>query len=127
MTVSRARAIVAALMLTATPASGQARLQSGDLLRLRSVSAVQLSPDATRVAYVVDSNDGPGRPYGQVFVMTIADGKWELFSKFDSLTLNSDGFESFPSLTPDGRIAIMSDTSAVQIYSIKWNRLSDSH
>src|SRR5215471_18841328 len=53
----------------------QTRLQSSDLLKLRSVSAVALSPDGGRAAYVVDNNDGPGRPYGQVWVMTMADGK----------------------------------------------------
>ena len=53
----------------------QTRLQSSDLLKLRSVTAVELSPDGARVAYVVDNNDGPGRPYGQVWVMTFADGK----------------------------------------------------
>src|SRR5580704_10036207 len=96
MTVFRARASVAALILTATPAAGQARLQSSDLLRLRSVSAVQLSPDATRVAYVVDSNDGAGRPYGQVFVMTIADGK--------SIRFGADRESSgAPEWSPDGR------------------------
>ena len=53
----------------------QTRLQSSDLLKLRSVAAVELSPDGARVAYVVENNDGTGRPYGQVWVMTLADGK----------------------------------------------------
>src|SRR6266540_3368028 len=53
----------------------QPGLQSADLLRLRSVTAVQVSPDASRVAYVVENNDGASRPYGQLWVMTIADGK----------------------------------------------------
>jgi len=57
------------------PAAAQDRLQSTDLLRLRSVSAVQLSPDAARVAYSVENNDGDGRPYTQLWVMTLADGK----------------------------------------------------
>ena len=43
------------------PAQVQARLQSSDLLKLRSVTAVELSPDGARAAYVVDNNDGPGR------------------------------------------------------------------
>src|SRR5262245_36824855 len=55
--------------------SSQTRLQSSDLLKLRAVTAVQLSPDGTRAAYVVDNNDGPGRPYGQLWVVTLADGK----------------------------------------------------
>jgi dipeptidyl aminopeptidase/acylaminoacyl peptidase len=72
--------IVAAALAIAGPhvASPQNRsnaLQSSDLLKLRSVTSVQLSPDGTRVAYVVDNNDGPGRPYGQLSVMTLADGK----------------------------------------------------
>ena len=77
----RARcSIAAAALALACPriASSQNRssgLQSSDLLKLRSVTAVQLSPDGTRVAYVVDNNDGPGRPYGQLSVMTLTDGK----------------------------------------------------
>ena len=63
------------LCLIATGASAQGALQSGDLLKLRSVSGVQISPDAARVAYVVDNNDGAGRPYGQLWVMTLADRK----------------------------------------------------
>jgi dipeptidyl aminopeptidase/acylaminoacyl peptidase len=67
-------AVIASVMAQSI-AAAQTRLQSSDLLRLRSVSAVQLSPDATRAAYVVESNDGPGRPYGQVWIVTLADGK----------------------------------------------------
>src|SRR5712692_5875808 len=67
--------IACAVSLVARDAAGQAGLQSSDLLKLRSVSAVQVSPDAMRVAYVVDNNDGAGRPYGQLWVMTLADGK----------------------------------------------------
>jgi dipeptidyl aminopeptidase/acylaminoacyl peptidase len=51
------------------------RIQSGDLFRLREVGAVKLSPDGTRVAYTVVSNDGPGRPYPQIWIMSLADGK----------------------------------------------------
>jgi len=40
----------------------QARLQSSDLLKLRSVTAVELSSDGARAAYVVDNNDGPAAP-----------------------------------------------------------------
>ena len=59
----------------ALPGFAQNRLQSADLLKLRSVAAVRLSPDASRVAYVVENNDGDRRPYGQLWVMTLADGK----------------------------------------------------
>jgi dipeptidyl aminopeptidase/acylaminoacyl peptidase len=67
--------LVAAIALSSSGAFAQDRLSSGDLLRLRSVAAVQLSPDATRVAYVIENNDGAGRPYGQLWVMTLADGR----------------------------------------------------
>jgi len=68
-------ALACAACLAAADAAAQGALQSSDLLKLRSVTAVQLSPDATRVAYAVERNDGPGRPYGQMWVMTLADGK----------------------------------------------------
>jgi dipeptidyl aminopeptidase/acylaminoacyl peptidase len=73
----RALILTVVLLLGAVPriAQMQTRLQSSDLLKLRSVTAVELSPDAARIAYVVDNNDGPGRPYGQVWVMTFPDGK----------------------------------------------------
>ena len=61
--------------LVAAAAPAQTRLQSSDLLRLRSVSGVDLSPDGSRAAYVVENNDGTGRPYGQIWLMTLADGK----------------------------------------------------
>jgi dipeptidyl aminopeptidase/acylaminoacyl peptidase len=63
------------IVLAAAGAGAQDRLQSSDLLKLRSVGGVQVSPDGARVAYVVENNDGARRPYGQLWVMTIADGK----------------------------------------------------
>ena len=75
MLASRSFACAALMLSAAAPGFAQTRLQSSDLLKLRSVSAVQLSPDATRVAYVIENNDGDGRPYGQLWVMTVADGK----------------------------------------------------
>ena len=74
--LSIARGTVAAGMLAlASAAHAQSGLVSSDLLKLRSVSGVEVSPDATRIAYTVENNDGAGRPYGQLWVMTIADGK----------------------------------------------------
>lgn len=52
-----------------------AGLQSSDFYKLRSVTDVQLSPDGTRLAYVVESNDGPGRPYSQIWVIDVASAK----------------------------------------------------
>ncbi len=71
-------------------------LQSGDLLKLRSVSDAQFSPDGSRVAYTVENNDGPGRPYAQLWVMTLPDGK--------SIRIGGErGPSSSPAWSPDGR------------------------
>ena len=75
MVRSRTPIALLALLIGASAALAQDRLQSSDLLKLRSVSAVEVSPDAARVAYTVENNDGEGRPYGQLWVMTLADGK----------------------------------------------------
>jgi dipeptidyl aminopeptidase/acylaminoacyl peptidase len=88
--------LVAAIALSSSGAFAQDRLSSGDLLRLRSVAAVQLSPDATRVAYVVENNDGAGRPYGQRWVMTLADGKTVRFGSEKEPSGN-------PEWSPDGQ------------------------
>ena len=55
--------------------------QSSDLLKIRSVGNVQFSPDGSRIAYTVTRNDGPRRPFGQLFVLTIASGASIAFSE----------------------------------------------
>jgi dipeptidyl aminopeptidase/acylaminoacyl peptidase len=71
------RSTLACLLLCGGVAAGlDARpLQSADYSKLRSVAAVALSPDGARVAYTVENNDTAGRPYRQLWVMTLADGK----------------------------------------------------
>ena len=69
-----ARFLACGIFLVVADAAAQGPLQSSDLLKMRSVAAVQVSPDGARVAYVVENNDGTGRPYGQLSVMTLADG-----------------------------------------------------
>ncbi len=80
----------------ASGAFAQTGLRSSNLLTLRSVAGVQLSPDGARVAYVVDRNDGDGRPWGQLFVMTLADGKSVRFGGERDASGN-------PEWSPDGR------------------------
>ena len=65
----------AAALILASAAFAQRGLQSSDLIKLRSAGSVHLSPDGTRLAYTVSRNDGPGKPWSQVWVMTLADGK----------------------------------------------------
>jgi dipeptidyl aminopeptidase/acylaminoacyl peptidase len=81
----------------AIPVAAQSRVfTSGDLYKLRSVGGVQFSPDGARIAYTVNNNDGPGRPYGQLWILTMADGKSIRFGKEKE---SSSG----PEWSPDGR------------------------
>lgn len=69
---------------------------TSDMGKVRTVGDVQLSPDGSRVAYTVVNNDGDRRPYSQVWIMTLADGK-----SF-SLTTGKDVSSSAPEWSPDG-------------------------
>jgi dipeptidyl aminopeptidase/acylaminoacyl peptidase len=63
-------------------ASAQSRtFTSDDLFKLRSAGNLTLSPDGARLAYTINRNDGPGRPYSQLAVMTLANGHSTPFSK----------------------------------------------
>jgi serine/threonine protein kinase len=73
----------------------------------------------SRSVYFAMRGAEPGEEPG-MFQLTIADGKWNQVAKFGELTFNRDGSEGFPSMTADGRLAMMSDTSVVQIYWAKW-------
>jgi serine/threonine protein kinase len=73
----------------------------------------------SRSVYFAMKDPEPGEQPG-MYRLTIADGKWQQAAKFDGLTVNRDGSEGFPSMTADGRLAIMRDTSVVQIYWAKW-------
>jgi eukaryotic-like serine/threonine-protein kinase len=53
-----------------------------------------------------------------IFRLTIPDGAWSQVSGLDGVT-TKDG-STPPSLTPDGRPALMSHTGVVQIYSLSW-------
>jgi serine/threonine protein kinase/Tol biopolymer transport system component len=55
-----------------------------------------------------------------VYRLTVPDGKWELFTKFTGINVQLQGAQDFISFTPEGNIAVMSDTSATQIYQMKW-------
>ena len=62
------------LAMSATVALG-AGMQSSDILKLRAVGAIQLSPDGSRIAYTVIRNDGPQGSFPQIWLLTVADGK----------------------------------------------------
>src|SRR5215468_10880675 len=71
---SRIGLVALALLLT-NAVLAQSGLQSSDLYRLRSVGDVQFSPNGYHIAYVIESNGQTGRPYSQLWVMTVASGK----------------------------------------------------
>ena len=82
-------------LVFAGSAAAQGRLQSSDFLKLRSVGAVQWSPDGTRIAYTITSNDGPG-PYAQLWLLTVASGQ--------SVRVGDEASRgSQPLWAPDGR------------------------
>jgi len=83
-------------VFAASAAAQTRRLESADLLRMRAVDGVRLSPDAARVAYTVVSQDQPGRPQRQLFVMTVADGR--------TVRLGGSEPASAPEWSPDGRL-----------------------
>jgi len=87
----------ALVLLMIGAAAAQTRgLQSSDLLRLRSVGEVKFSSDGSRLAYTVINNDGPGRPYSQLWIMTVANNK--------SIRLGGEKeASSNPEWSPDGR------------------------
>ena len=60
-----------------------------------------------------------GEPTG-IYRLTVPEGKWELFAKFAGLNPSVNGAQDFLSVTQDGHVAAMSDTSVTQIYRMKW-------
>jgi dipeptidyl aminopeptidase/acylaminoacyl peptidase len=71
-------------------------LVSADLYKLRAVGEVELSPDASRVAYAVTNSDQPGRPYSQTSIMNL--------STLQSVRLGGDrGRASSPRWSHDGQ------------------------
>ena len=87
--------LIVVLLSTAVVSVG-AGLRTSDLSSLRSVGDVHLSPDGTRVAYSVISNDRPGRPYSQVWIMSVA-------NRQSSRLGPASGTASSPRWSPDGR------------------------
>jgi dipeptidyl aminopeptidase/acylaminoacyl peptidase len=99
MSINRLSILAAALTVSVIVGAAAAQprgLQSSDLLRLRAVGEVKFSPDGSRLAYTVINNDGQGRPYSQLWIMTVADNK--------SIRLGGEKEPSSnPEWSPDGR------------------------
>ena len=63
------------VLLTCVGRGATQGLKSEDLVKLRSVGAVGLSPDGHHLAYTVTMFDEPGRPYAQLWIMDLATQK----------------------------------------------------
>jgi eukaryotic-like serine/threonine-protein kinase len=78
------------------------------------------APDSKSIYLMRGTGEvGLGEPIG-IYRLTVPDGKWELFTKFTGLNPLQQGAQDFVSITPDGKVAAMSDTSVTQIYLMKW-------
>ena len=88
--------VAAVLALSPCATRAQTRLQSADLFKLRSVGSVQFSPDGSRLAYTIRSNDGPGPPASQLWLLELSTGKSSRVG--DEKTRGSQ-----PAWSPDGR------------------------
>jgi serine/threonine protein kinase len=58
-----------------------------------------------------------------IYRLTVPEGKWELFTKFTGLNPVLEGASDFVSVTPEGNVATMSDTSVTQIYQMQWQNV----
>jgi len=52
--------------------------------------------------------------------LTVPDGKWELYAKFTGMNPSLQGAQDFLSITPEGNVTAMSDTSVTQIFELRW-------
>ena len=73
-----------------------AKLAPDDIYKLHSAGGAKFSPDGNLVAYEVQSNDAPGQPYGQLFVMDLRNGHVTRFSSGQAGSGN-------PEWSPDGQ------------------------
>jgi dipeptidyl aminopeptidase/acylaminoacyl peptidase len=72
--------LAAAALAAAAPARAAAPgFESQDLHRLRSVRDVRISPDGSRVAYVVELSDRRGPPRAEAWIADVATGASRLF------------------------------------------------
>jgi dipeptidyl aminopeptidase/acylaminoacyl peptidase len=84
------------LLAACASAAFPAGFLSSDLLKLRSAGGVRFSPNGEQLAYTVSRNDGSRRPYGQVWIMTLAGNKTICLSSGDEPSSN-------PVWSPDGK------------------------
>jgi len=79
------------------------------------------SPDSKSL-YVMrgPAEAATGEPTG-IYRLSVPEGKWELYANFTGVSPFVNGAQDFLSVTPEGHVATMSDTSVTQIYRMRWN------
>src|SRR5579883_763103 len=92
------------LLIACAPAVFGAGFQASDFLKLRSVGAVQFSPDGTKIAYTVARNDQPKHILNQLYVMNVADGKTVAFSSGDEPSGNPEWSKDSKWIAYSGRL-----------------------
>src|SRR6185369_15208170 len=98
------RIFVAAVIVAVLPVLAAAQAVAGagqglmpaDLLKVRSVGETKFSPDGNMIAYTISNNDGPNRPYSQLYVMDVRNGHTTRFSEGQEGSGN-------PEWSPDGQ------------------------
>jgi serine/threonine protein kinase len=78
------------------------------------------APDSKSIYVMRDPLSAATGEQVGIYRLTVPDGKWELFTKFTGLNVLQQGAQNFVSITPEGNIAAMNDTSVTQIYQMKW-------
>ena len=96
----------AAPAAAAQPGADSPTYVSADLYRLQSVTDVQLSPNGSTVAYLIQRTDQPGRPSTELWTADVASGRSARFG---------DQEGSHPRWSPDGsQLAYVGQSSGNQ-------------
>ena len=79
------------------------------------------APDSKSIFYMQGPTEaGVGEQIG-IGRLTVPDGKWSLYAKLTGMNpIVADGALDFLSITPEGKVAAMSDSSVTQIYQMRW-------
>jgi len=78
------------------------------------------APDSKSLYSILGPGEAATGEQTGIYRLTVPDGKWELFTKFAGLNVLVNGPQNFVSITPEGNVAAMNDTSVTQIYQMKW-------
>ena len=78
------------------------------------------APDSKSLYMTIDPQEAAEGEQIGVYRLTVPDGKWEFSTKLTGVNVLTEGAQDFISFTPEGQVALMSDTSVTQIYQMKW-------